>query len=193
LADIPFLTFSSDHVFNGDQREPYGESSAPSPVNVYGESKVEAERAVREAHSKALVVRTSSLFSPWDDRNFMIKTLRSLRSGQPVRAIEDIWSSPTYVPDLVNTALDLLIDGEEGLLHLTNEGVVSFSDCAQMAADCVGADQALVERVSGASLGRSAKRPTFSALKSDRVRGVMPSLERALSNFIQESTKEGLL
>lgn len=190
---IPLLTFSSDLVFGGDQREPYSEDSPMQPLNTYGRTKAEADQAVARAHEGALIIRTSSFFSPWDHTNFLTSTIRDLRLGRAVRAVGDIWASPTYVPDLVNTSLDLLIDGERGLLHLTNEGAVTWEDWARLAARHVNADHSLVISCRGDELGLSARRPVYSALKSTRHRGLMPDVERAIETHIHTSMREGSL
>ncbi|MDG2571121.1 SDR family oxidoreductase, partial [Vibrio parahaemolyticus] len=103
--DIPLLTFSSDLVFDGTLGRPYVESDEVNPTTVYGESKAEAERRVLAAHDKALVLRTSAFFSPWDRYNFVWSILNALSKGEGVKASLDV-VSPTYVPDLVNTSLD---------------------------------------------------------------------------------------
>ena len=72
----------------------------------------------------ALVVRTSAFFGPWDAHNFVVRTLDAIQRGEPWRAAADVVVSPTYVPDLVDATLDLLIDSERGIWHLTNDGAV---------------------------------------------------------------------
>jgi dTDP-4-dehydrorhamnose reductase len=83
---IPFLSFSSDLVFNGTKGEPYTESDVAEPLNVYGWSKASGEKAILENNPKALVVRTSSFFGPWDGYNFVHKTVCALREGRLVEA-----------------------------------------------------------------------------------------------------------
>ncbi|OKH26343.1 sugar nucleotide-binding protein [Chroogloeocystis siderophila] len=83
-------------------------------------------------------MRTSAFFGPWDDYNFVTLALRQLRQGQMFVAAEDVVISPTYVPDLVNTSLDLLIDGESGLWHLANRGVIAWAELAWLVAKKAG-------------------------------------------------------
>jgi len=106
--DTPYVAFSSDLVFDGMLGRAYVESDAVCPTCVYGHSKATAERLVQKAFPEALVVRTSAFFSPWDRYNFVHTTLRALQAGKPVAASDAVMVSPTYVPDLVHTALDLL-------------------------------------------------------------------------------------
>src|SRR6185436_5712000 len=110
--DLPLVTFSSDLVFDGRKGLPYVESDAVSPLNVYGESKAEAETCVLAEFPGALVIRTSAFFGPWDRYNFVHLVLNDFANGRKVFAANDLSVSPTYVPDLVKATLDLLIDGE---------------------------------------------------------------------------------
>jgi nucleoside-diphosphate-sugar epimerase len=68
-----FALFSTDHVFDG-REGPYGEEDRPAPINVYGRTKLEAERVVLTIHPRALVIRTSLVFAP-GDRSFFSKLL----------------------------------------------------------------------------------------------------------------------
>lgn len=180
--NIPFVTFSSDLVFDGRSERPYVESHEAAPLNVYGLSKVRAERAVLKAHPNALVVRTSAFFGPWDEHNFVTLALRALRSGQAFTAIDDIVVSPTYVPDLVNASLDLLIDGEHGLWHLVNDGCLTWIELARRAAKLARVRTDRLCSSSWRELDLKARRPQYSAMSSERGR-VMPALDDALERY----------
>jgi dTDP-4-dehydrorhamnose reductase len=187
---LPLLTFSSDLVFDGTQDVPYVESSGVAPLNAYGRAKAEGEELVGRLHPEALVVRTSAFFGPWDAYNFVTLTLRQLASGQPVRAAADIWITATYVPHLVHAALDLLLDGESGLWHLTNAGPLTWAELACRAAELTGADEALVKARPAADLGFIAPRPRYSALASERG-WIMPSLDEALAEYLAAVERDG--
>jgi dTDP-4-dehydrorhamnose reductase len=182
---IALLTFSSDLVFDGAKRSPYVERDATAPLNVYGRSKAEAERRVLEAHAGALVVRTSAFFGPWDEHNFVTHALRALASGRAFPAADDVTVSPTYVPDLVDACLDLLIDGERGLWHLANTGGVTWAELARLAAEQAGLDALLVEPCPNDSFNLPARRPAYAVLASERGT-LLPSLECALARYVAE-------
>lgn len=182
---VPLLTFSSDLVFDGTCSTPYVESNAVAPLNVYGRSKVEAEVRVLKVHPCALVIRTSAFFGPWDEYNFVTIALRHLSAGQTFVAAKDSVVSPTYVPDLVNTSLDLLIDGECGLWHLANNSAIAWAELARLAASIAGIDASRVEARPTRELGLVAPRPTYSVLGSER--GVLlPTLDNAISRYFDE-------
>ena len=164
------VTFSSDLVFDGRLGRPYVETDVPCPASVYGASKAEAERQVLEIYPDALIARTSAFFGPWDQYNFVYHTLCALAAGREVSAAADIVISPTYVPDLVNASLDLLIDGETGIWHLANRGAVSWGELARLVAARAGFDPDRVK------LTRGNDPPVSTAINS--VRGeILPPLE----------------
>jgi dTDP-4-dehydrorhamnose reductase len=179
---LPSVGFSSDLVFDGGLERPYVESDAPCPLNVYGASKARSEQDILALDGRALIVRTAAFFSPYDPYNFASHVLRTLAAGQTFAAAEDLVVSPTYVPDLVNAVLDLLIDGEAGLRHLANPAAVSWADFARMVARAIDLDPGLVQGRPSASFGWAATRPNYAALGTERGL-VMPPLEEAIGRY----------
>ncbi|QSJ19259.1 sugar nucleotide-binding protein [Nostoc sp. UHCC 0702] len=182
------LTFSSDLVFNGGVTNPYVETDHAAPLNVYGCSKVLAEKLVLQAYPASLVIRTSAFFGPWDEYNFVTIALRELSAGKTFVAAVDAAVSPTYVPDLVHTSLDLLIDGESGLWHLANKSAsegITWADLARVAAKQAGVSVSNLITLPMQEIGLVAKRPTYSVLGSDRGE-LMPCLDSAISRYFDE-------
>ncbi len=182
---IQFLTYSTDLVFDGNQNNPYNERDFTAPLNIYGQSKALAENRVNDAHADALIIRTSAFFGPWDEYNFLIQALRKMSQGREVFALHDQVVSPTYVPHLVDASLDLLIDGESGIWHLANSGVLSWYEFACEAAKRQGLDSKLVQPIDTTNVVHLAKRPKFSALGSERGQ-LLPKLDCALDRYTQE-------
>ncbi|GAA4348671.1 dTDP-4-dehydrorhamnose reductase [Hymenobacter saemangeumensis] len=182
---LPFLTFSSDLVFDGEQEGPYTESARPNPLNVYGRSKLAAEQAVLAAHPGALVVRTSAFFSGWDAYNFVHFALHAARRGQPFEAADDVRVAPTFVPDLVNTSLDLLLDDAHGIWHLACQDSCTWAELASAAARKAGLSDAFVVPRRMAEFGLPAPRPRQSVLGSEKGM-VQPSIDDALGRCVWE-------
>lgn len=183
---LPLLTFSSDLVFDGSRDAPYVESDPVQPLSIYGRSKADAERYVLDKHPAALVVRTSAFFGPWDTYNFITLALRALAAQQRFVAANDLTVSPTYVPDLVHACLDLLIDGESGLWHLTNGEPITWHQLAARAAAIAGIAASSLEPVPAMHMNYLAKRPRYSALATERAR-LLPSLAQALGRYLEQS------
>ena len=180
---VHLTTFSSDLVFDGQQFSPYFEADAVAPLNIYGHSKAAAEQIVLDQHAGALVVRTSSFFGPWDSYNFVTQVLDTLARGAPFTAASDITVSPTYVPDLVHACLDLVIDRERGVWHLTNGTPLTWVELASQAAERAGIDASRLEQRRAADFHFQARRPQYSALASSR--GILlPPLDCALGRFL---------
>lgn len=180
--DVPLVTFSSDLVFDGRLGRRYDEEGETRPMTVYGRSKAEAERRVLPAGGKALVVRTSAFFGPWDRYNFAWHALSALARGETFRACSKTRVSPTYVPDLCHATLDLLIDGETGLWHLANDGEVSWHEFARRIAERAGYDP---DRV----VAEDAAVETSTALTSKR--GIMlRSFDAALDEYLRSVSVE---
>lgn len=182
--DLPTLSYSSDLVFDGAKGSPYVETDPVSPCNVYGRSKAEMEAGLAGLTGRHLVIRTAAFFSPFDGVNFAADVARSVGRGERFVAAEDRIVTPTYVPDLTMASLDLLIDGETGIWHLTNEDALSWADFARRIAQACGHDPALVDAVPHFSFRWAAARPVNAALAS--VRGaLMRPLESSLAHFAE--------
>ena len=187
--EIKLINFSSDLVFDGSSGSAYSESHVVSPLNNYGKSKAEAEEMVLSIYPDSLIIRTSSFFGPWDEHNFITKTLQSLARKGEVVAPNDMYVSPTYVPDLANESLDLLIDGERGIIHVTNVGEVSWEEFALQAAAIsqneYDLSSKLIRGVTTEEMRLPARRPRRSSLVSERQRR-LPPLEDALMRYFKE-------
>jgi dTDP-4-dehydrorhamnose reductase len=184
--DLPLLTFSSDLVFDGLKETPYVESDNPAPLNVYGDSKAAAEERVLRHLPEALIIRTSAFFGPWDQFNFVYQVMNSLVQGSAFLAADDVYISPSYVPDLVNAALDLLIDNESGIWHIANPSVISWAEFANKVAERAGYDPSSIKSTSSRSFGFLARRPSFTPLASERGH-FMPALEVSLDSFFRDT------
>jgi dTDP-4-dehydrorhamnose reductase len=171
---LPYLAVSSVPVFDGQLGRPYLEDSAPTARNSDGRRAAVAERRIAASCPGALVVRAGPLFGPWERENFAWRMLNALASGQAPEGDADI-VSPSYLPDLVHAALDLMIDGEHGVWHLPNPGQASWQELARMLAERAGLS-APPERARGAG-GR------VLALESRRG-ALLPPLASALDRFM---------
>jgi dTDP-4-dehydrorhamnose reductase len=182
--DLPFVGVSTDLVFDGTKPRPYVESDPVNPLNVYGASKARLEQAILALAGKALIVRTAAFFSPYDPYNFAAHVVRALSQDFEFRAADDLVVSPTFVPDLVEHMLDLLIDGETGIRHLANEGEVSWAEFARTVAIAMGLDPELVRGSPARSFGWPARRPAYAALGTERGR-LLPNLDHAVGRYAE--------
>ncbi len=179
LPGIPLVTFSSDLVFDGKLGRAYVEPDEPAPACQYGRSKAEAEARLIDIDADALIIRTSAFFGPWDRYNFLYDTIERLKRGDDVVACDKTIVSPTYVPDLVHATLDLLLDQETGIWHLTNQGAVSWHELACEVADIAKVDRARLRRAQSTD-------KSDTSLSSNRGLLLRP-LDSALGDFVEHS------
>lgn len=175
--------FSSNYVFEGKAEKFYAPQDEARPVNVYGRTKLDGERAVAARCPRAIIIRSSWIFGPGKE-SFLSTVHRKLRAGERVRAVGDVWASATYVADLAGCVAAIVDAREFGLHHVVNDGVCSNESFAREAAAIVGASEALIEPVSTKDAHR-ARRPRYTPLRG------MPPLRHwraALRAYIDSNT-----
>lgn len=185
LKSIRMLTFSTDQVFNGKKREPYMESDKTDPINIYGMSKKVAEENVLFVNPEVLIIRSGLLMNPFSSSDFLYEILFKKDNSQDKYAFSDIVVSPTYLPDLINTSLDLLIDKEVGIWHLSGPEAISYLDFANLALGIAGDTNTKIHSLPSISLAMHARRPLYSVLRS--ASGiVLPPLDLSISNYLAD-------
>lgn len=182
---VQLINFSSDLVFDGNKPTPYLESDLPNPLNVYGQSKAQSEILVQKENPSSLIIRTSAFFGPWDEYNFVHYVRKALTNYETVTVAKDIYISPTYVPHLVNTSLDIFIDREHGIWHLANKGALTWAEFAYLVADKFDLNKSLINAVNNSQMKYAAKRPFYSVLGSERGH-LLPSFESAMNEYLQQ-------
>lgn len=163
-----FVYVSTDYVFDGTKRSPYLEEDATAPINAYGRSKLEGERAAAASGARAVIVRTSWLFGP-GGKNFVDTIASKLERGESLRVVDDQKGSPTYSRDLAHAIELLLRRGSVGTVHATNAGATTWYGLAREIARALGSD-ASIEPVTTAEFPRPAARPRYSVLSGARFR-----------------------
>lgn len=127
--------YSTDYVFDGTSAEPYVEDDAPNPLNVYGKSKLEGERAIAATGCRHLILRASWIYSN-RGTNFVLTILRLARERKELAVVDDQIGSPTWARALAESTAQLLDRikraGEEGgIYHLSASGYTSRYNLAR--------------------------------------------------------------
>ena len=161
-AGARLIHVSTDYVFDGEARQPYGEDAEPAPRSVYGRSKLAGERHAL-AYDGALVVRTSWLFGRGEP-SFVATIVGLIEAGRlPLRVVRDQEGCPTYAPYLAAALLDLARLGATGIVHYRNREPVSWYAFAVAIARLWSATAEVVP-VTTAEFPRPAPRPAYSVL-----------------------------
>lgn len=167
------IHLSTDYVFSGAGTRPYREDCATGPQTVYGQTKLEGERAVALTGAKHVILRTSWVYSPFGV-NF-VKTMLSLAEDRDtVAVVADQWGKPTSALDIADAILWIaprLRDGRFGLYHLAGAGETNWAGLARhvfQASRESGGPFAEVKDVSSAEYPARARRPHNSRLSSEK-------------------------
>jgi dTDP-4-dehydrorhamnose reductase len=160
------LHISSDYVFDGRKGAPYVESDRPAPASAYGESKLAGEGPTAAANPRHFVVRSAWLFGP-GGRNFVDTMLRLAANRDEVRVVDDQVGSPTSCADLAEALLALVATDAYGIHHVAGAGACSWAELASETFRRAGVDCRVVP-ISTEEMGRPARRPPYSALRTER-------------------------
>jgi dTDP-4-dehydrorhamnose reductase len=186
-ARIPFVTYSTDYVFDGTARQPYVESSPTAPINAYGRTKLEGEELALGYHPRSLIVRASWVISGTHP-NF-VGTMIDLGRRQDLNVVDDQVGCPTVADDLAAATLAALDQDATGVLHLTNAGETTWYRLARQSLEIAGLDPERIRPCSTDDFPTEAARPVYSVLGSERreTAGIppLPSWQASLPGVVR--------
>ena len=195
-CDCKMLYVSTDYVFDGKGSEPWQEDSKDfNPLNFYGQTKLDGEKAVERLLKKYFIVRIAWVFGI-NGKNF-VKTMLSLgEKYSKLRVVNDQIGTPTYTRDLAVLLVDMIQTDKYGCYHATNEGgYISWYDFAKeiFASANLNVD---VEAVTTEQYGLSkAARPSNSRLEKKKLVDngfeLLPDWKDALARYIKEIKENG--
>ena len=169
---------STDYVFSGRKGGAYVESDVTDPISVYGSSKAQGEKLVRERLPQHLIVRTSWLYSI-HGQNFVKTILALCRKLDVLRIVADQYGSPTHAADLAKGIWAMIAhmhrhpDGPWGTYHFCSRGVASWHDFAteivRLRPAPPGGRRIRVEAIGTADYPTAAPRPAYSALDCSKL------------------------
>lgn len=190
---IPFITYSTDYVFDGEATEPYLPTTKVDPVNYYGSTKAAGESMAMEANEHSIIIRTSWVFSTHGN-NFVKTMLRLMKERESLNIVADQKGRPTYARDLAKATMQMvqLLDvGQsiKGIFHFANQGETTWFDFAAKIKAIAGLSCAL-NPIDSAAFPTPAKRPKYSVLSTQKIEALLtspiPNWEDALQDCIHE-------
>lgn len=190
---IPFITYSTDYVFNGEANQPYLSSTKMDPVNYYGSTKASGETLAMEANEQTIVIRTSWVFSSHGN-NFVKTMLRLMKERESLNIVADQKGRPTYAKDLAIATMKMieaLHAGKSiaGVYHYANSGETTWFDFAAKIKAIAGLDCAL-NPIETKDFPTPAKRPAYSVLDTSKIEEALslsiPHWEDALASCMKE-------
>ena len=198
-----FIHYSTDYVFDGKTDQPYTESDAVHPLNVYGKSKLAGEENIKQIGGAHLILRTSWVYS-LRGNSFVNKVLGWSRKNKTLKIVNDQVSSPTWARALAETTTQIMtlnqinlidyIRERCGIYHLAAGGYTSRFEWAQqiLANDSKPTEQLVqtIEPVSSLEFPTPAVRPLFSALNCEKFAEIfglpLPNWEETLQQAMRE-------
>ena len=184
------MFISTDYVFDGTGSDPWDPDCTKfGPMNEYGRSKLEGEKAVVGTLPYSFIVRTSWLFGL--DGNSFVKTILRLSETHPVlRVVNDQIGTPTYSADLARLLVDMIETEKYGCYHATNEGgFISWYDFANEIIEKSGAETKIIP-VTSDEYASAAPRPHNSRLDKSKLIhcgfSLLPDWRDALNRYLRE-------
>lgn len=173
--NIKLIHVSTDYVFDGTNNTPYHEKEPPKPDSIYGQSKLEGELRIAETNCKAIIIRTSWLYSSFG-ANFVKTMIRLGKERDELKVVFDQTGSPTYSGDLAEAILEIVNNsiqttGEffDGIYHFSNEGVCSWYDFAIAIMEISGLN-CIIEPIDTKEFPTPAKRPAYSVMNKRKIK-----------------------
>jgi dTDP-4-dehydrorhamnose reductase len=176
------IHFSTDYVFNGEKGTPYVETDIPTPIGVYGRTKLAGEILVAAANPNHVILRTAWVFSPFGS-NF-VKTIQRLSAERTeLRIVDDQQGNPTYAKDLAELVGNLIPriatrapDPKYfGVFHAVNGGSTTWCRFARAIVETSahrGGDQTIVRAIRTEDYPTRARRPACSIMSTDKFQSV---------------------
>ena len=187
--DIEFVHVSTDYVFDGTGREPYSESADPNPVQVYGDSKLAGEQAVRDEVAETLITRLSFVWGVHRSRGDLIGfpawVRDQLQSGEEVPLFTDQRVTPTRAGQAAETLLDLIEQDATSFFHVACSSCVTPYEFGEVIADHVGSSEELLSKGSMADIERDATRPKYSCLNVEKVESTLSRPQPTLHEDVE--------
>jgi len=175
--DAVLIHYSTDYVFDGKKGVPYTEEDEPNPINQYGKTKLEGERAIQESGAIHLILRTAWVYS-MRGNNFVTKVLEWAKKGNEIRVVDDQISNPTWARALAEITANIIAMGirdiraffkdKGGLYHCAGSGYCSRYEWASAIIrfnfSLEDQNNITILRAKTSDFKTLAKRPLFSAL-----------------------------
>jgi dTDP-4-dehydrorhamnose reductase len=168
--DIQLVHLSTDFVFDG-ANGPYTEEAAVSPLSYYGQTKVEAEEAIKASKCRWAILRTILVYGIVSDMsrsNIVLWAKGALEKGAPINVVNDQWRMPTLAEDLADCCLLAVEENAQGIYNASGKDMMSVCELVERVADYWKLDKSLIHEVSAATLNQTAKRPVRTGFVLDK-------------------------
>ena len=175
--DTVLLHISTDFVFDGNKKTPYLEQDLPNPTGVYGQTKLDGEKAIQQVWEKHFIIRTSWVYSQFGN-NFMKTMLRLASERDTISVVNDQIGTPTNALDLAEVLVKIILTNNRqpttdnfGIYNFSNEGQCSWYDFAKKIFE-INKIEIDLQPIPTLAYPTPAKRPAFSVLDKSKIKKV---------------------
>jgi dTDP-4-dehydrorhamnose reductase len=192
-AGSKMVMLSTEHVYDGHSG-PYKEDDRPEPVNVFGQTKLDGEKAAASENEHLLVIRIGPSFGKrFDDVTppYLSDVFGQLRRGEAVTVPDDQFTTPAYLPELAAVIWLLIERNEEGIWHFGSSDRLSIQDMAVRMCRNFGVSESLVTGIATAFLGLAAPRPLQGGFITEKIRGFLARPTLSFDTALLRMTETG--
>lgn len=186
VIDAKLMYISTDYVFPGKGTSFYQINDEKGPKNVYGQSKLDGEKIVKQYLDKYFIVRISWVFGIHGN-NFVKTMLRLGETHSILRVVDDQIGSPTYTEDLSKLLVSMIQTDKYGIYQAHNEGVCSWAEFARTIFKLANMN-VTVESIPSSEYPTKAIRPLNSRMDTSKLKKngfyLLPDWEDALKRYI---------
>lgn len=179
--DAIMVLISTDYVFDGTKKDKYLPNDKPNPINFYGQTKLDAEKAVQKICDKYYIVRTSWLYGH-HGKNFVETMIKLANEKKELKVVNNQTGCPTWTVELSEVLCELIEeDVEYGIYHICGSGETSWYDFAKEIFKLSGINVNLIP-CSDEEYKTKAKRPKYSVMENN---GVCENWKKSLKSYIE--------
>ncbi|TDD78206.1 dTDP-4-dehydrorhamnose reductase [Flavobacterium caseinilyticum] len=171
------IHISTDFIFDGNQKTPYTEDDRTNPKSVYGQTKLDGEKAIQSIFERYFIIRTSWVYSQFGN-NFMKSMLRLSKERETLSIVNDQIGTPTNAVDLAHVLMKIISNTVQnperktyGIYNFSNEGQCSWFDFAKKIFQ-INNIKIDLKPIPSSDYPTPAERPKYSVLDKNKIKRV---------------------
>ena len=183
--------YSTDYVYNGENKTPLDEKSSTNPLNYYGISKRKGEKNIENSSCESIVIRTSWLYSNFGN-NFVKSIIKKVKNKEKIIVVKDQFGCPTNAKDLALDTMNILnseikLDKNGKIFNYSNLGFTNWSNFAKKIIEFINIEYKIQE-VSTNFFESNVVRPKYSVTNKNKIVNTfnlnIPHWEKSLETYL---------
>lgn len=182
-----FIHISTDYIFDGNNG-PYAEDSPSNPINYYGFTKNEGEKALLSYnYDKLAIVRTNFLYSTFDLEigTFINNSILKMIKGDNIAAVNSLWTTPVTTEDIALGINEIIKQDYRGIINFSGSDYLNRYEIAKMIASIFDFPEKLIDKISIEEINFIAKRPLKAGLQNHKAQNELKCTFRSLEDGLK--------